>query len=89
MDKKEKLTENVKVRVSTNEKNFIEEAARSEGMSMSELIRHSIFDAKNTTDYAAKIQRNKVKHEIRNKIVSMNLSKATRDKILKEMNFID
>ncbi len=89
MDKKEKLTENVKVRVSSNEKIYIEDAARSEGISMSDLIRNAILDKKTTSSYAIKIQQNRIKHEMRNKIISMRMSKDTKNKLLKELAEID
>lgn len=89
MDKSKRLTENIKIRVSLNEKSFIEEAAKRDGLSISDLIRRSILDEDHTSEYAIRIQRNKIKHEIRNKIISMNISKNTKNKILKELAKID
>lgn len=89
MEKRENLTQNLKVRVSPNEKEFIQKAAKSDGISISDLIRRSILDRKNPSGYAIKIQQNRVKHEIRNRIISMNISKNTKSKILKELDEID
>lgn len=89
MEKKENLTKNLKIRVSPNEKEFIEKAAKSDGISISDLIRRSILDGKNSSGYAVKIQRNRVKHEIRNRIIAMNISKNIKSNILKELEEID
>lgn len=89
MDKSKRLTENIKIRVSLNEKNFIEETAKRDGLSISDLIRRSILDEDHTSKYAIKIQQNKIKHEIRNKILSMDIPKNTKNKILKELAEID
>lgn len=89
MDKSKRLTENIKIRVSLDEKNFIEQAAKKDGISISDLIRRSILDGSDTSIYAINIQRNKIKHEIRNKIISMSISKSTKNKILKELAEID
>lgn len=89
MDKSKRLTENIKIRVSLDEKNFIEQAAKKNGISISDLIRRSILDETDSSIYAINIQHNRIKHEIRNKIISMDISKKTKNKILKELENID
>lgn len=54
--KKEKLTKEIKLRITSEQKKCIEQAAQKTSLSTSDIIRKAIFNPTATSPYAIKIQ---------------------------------
>lgn len=89
MNSKEQLTENIKIRVSYLEKQALKETAQKESLSISAIIRSCTFSKDITTTYAVKVQRSKIKNELRNRIQFLDISQKAKEKVIKELNQID
>lgn len=102
MKKKEKLSENVRVRLKPNEKETLVAIAKQENISPSEFIRkavsdkissynimgHAGSDENPSSSHCIAIQHNLIKNEIMNRIQGMNIAKSIKEKIMKELNTI-
>lgn len=83
--KKERLTKEIKLRVTSEQKNCIEQAAQKTGMSTSDIIRKAIFNPTATSPYATKIQQNLIRNRLHNRISLMNIPSKYKMCILEEV----
>lgn len=85
----EKYTENVRVRLTPNQKSLIDAIAQKENISSSDVIRCGLFDGKSSSSYSIMIRNNLFKSEVVNAIQSMDdISKNDKEKIIKKVNTI-
>ncbi|WP_287714742.1 ribbon-helix-helix domain-containing protein [Blautia producta] len=87
--KKEKLTEVIKLRVTSEQKKSIEQTAQKTGMSTSDIIRKAIFNSTAITPYAIKIQKNLIKNQLYNTISLMDIPQKYKTNILEEVKHCD
>lgn len=86
--KKEQYTENLKIRVTSQQKRFIEQTARTNNESASTLLRKIIFHKESSSEYAIQIHNNLIKNEIWNRINSLSIPKTYKELVLKELSTI-
>lgn len=84
----ENLSENVRVRLAPEQKEIISNIAKEKGISLSDAIRHALFDEKSSSPYATAITHNLIKNEMMNQIQSMDIPKNVKTKVMKGMNTI-
>lgn len=85
----ERYTENVRVRLTPNQKSLIYAIAQKENISSSDVIRCGLFDGKSSSSYSIMIRNNLFKSEVVNAIQSMDdISKNDKEKIIKKVNTI-
>ncbi len=87
--KKEQYTENLKIRVTKQQKQSIEQIARANNESVSTLLRNIIFHNKSSSEYAIQIHNNLIKNEILNHITYLPMPNKYKKLILKELITIE
>lgn len=85
MKSKENLSTELKFRVTAEQKKIIEQSAKQESLSVSDILRKAIFENNNTSSYALKIQSNLQNNRLYNNINSMKIPKKIKESILKEL----
>ena len=86
---KDAYTETIRFRVTPQQKAYTEQAALSLKIPVSALLRNAVFTLAAPSSVSECISRNLIKNEILNRITSLHLSPADRNKIIKELNEID
>ena len=86
---KDTYTETIKFRVTPQQKAYTEQAALSLKLPVSALLRNAVFTLETPSSVSECIARNLIKNEILNRITSLHLSPADRNKIIKELSEID
>ena len=88
MKEKENLSENLRIRVTSDEKESVVTVAKDMNIRMSEVMRHAIFDEDASSPYAIAIQHNMMKNELMNRIQVFDIPKSTKEEILKELSTV-
>lgn len=86
---KDAYTETIRFRVTPQQKAYTEQTALSLKIPVSALLRNAVFTLESPSSVSECISRNLIKNEILNRIMSLHLSPADRNKIIKELNEID
>lgn len=87
--KKEQYTENLKIRVTQRQKESIEQTAKTNNESTSNLLRDIIFHNKLSSEYTMQIHNNLIKNEIWNHITYLPMPKKYKELVLKELSTIE
>lgn len=87
--KKEQYTENLKIRVTKQQKEYIEQTAKANNQSTSNLLRNIIFHNESSSEYAIQIHNNLIKNEIWNHITYLPMPNKYIKLILKELITIE
>lgn len=88
MKEEKNLSKNLKIRVTPDEKESVCTVAKDKNISMSDVIRHAMFDEDASSPYAIAIQHNMIKNELMNRIQVFDIPKSTKEKILKELSTV-
>jgi hypothetical protein len=86
---KDAYTETIRFRVTPWQKASAEQTALSLKIPVSTLLRNAVFTLETPSTVPECIARNLIKNEILNRITSLHLSPADKNKIIKELNEID
>ena len=84
MNKNEKKTESVKIRLTQTEFYSIQQIALKSSSSISSVIRSALFDRQ--TDFGSSIKSELIKQKIYNLIQHTKMPKASRENLIKELN---
>lgn len=87
--KTEQFTENLKLRVTNQQKESIEQTAKTNNESVSTLLRKIIFYNGSSLEYAMQIHNNLIKNEIWNRVNSLPIPMKYKELVLKELNAIE
>ena len=88
MKEEKNLSKNLKIRVTPDEKESVCTVAKDKNISMSDVIRHAMFDEDASSPYAIAIQHNMIKNELMNRIQVFDIPKSTKEEILKELSTV-
>lgn len=87
--KKEYYTENLKIRVTNQQKEYIEQTAKTNKESVSTLLRKIIFYNGPSLEYAIQKHNNLIKNEIWNRVNSLPMPMKYKELVLKELSTIE
>ena len=79
MKEEKNLSKNLKIRVTPDEKESVCTVAKDKNISMSDVIRHAMFDEDASSPYAIAIQHNMIKNELMNRIQVFDIPKSTKE----------